>query len=275
MPMRFIATGGMRCFRVAKVDGCVAFCTAAVKPPRHGHFPSFHKRHSHPLMNEAPPGLSIRKPLFLFALMYGGMTVLAGVLGAKQVALGPLAVEAGIFAFLMLVVLSSTVAQLYGRAMADRLVLFGFIPLALSILLIALVLALPPSADMPPENVAAFERVLSQTPRIMAAGPVAYGVSLFLNVRIFSALRGSGEAVGSGGGWWMMARGAIASAISQVVDTLIFITLAFYGQFPIGSLLMGQALAKVVLSIVLVPPLIAGLIWLAGWIARPGTPPKA
>ena len=219
-------------------------------------------------MNEASPGLAIPKPLFLFALMYGGMTVLAGVLGAKQVALGPLAVEAGIFAFLMLVVLSSTIAQLYGRAMADRLVLFGFIPLALSILLIALVLGLPPSADMPPENVAAFERVLSQTPRIMAAGPVAYGVSLFLNVRIFSALRGSGDAGVSAGGWWMMARGAIATAISQVVDTLIFITLAFYGQFPIGSLLMGQALAKVVLSIVLVPPLIALLVWLARWIER-------
>jgi len=219
-------------------------------------------------MSEAPPAPpplpGTPRPLFLFALMYGGMTVLAGVLGAKQVALGPLAVEAGIFAFLMLVVLSSTIAQLYGRAMADRLVLFGFIPLALSIVLIAIVLALPPSADMPPENVAAFERVLSQTPRIMAAGPVAYGVSLFLNVRIFSALRGSGD----GGGLWMMARGAIASAISQVVDTLIFITLAFYGQFPIGSLLMGQALAKVVLSIVFVPPLIAFLVWLARWMER-------
>ena len=215
-------------------------------------------------MNEASPGLAIPKPLFLFALMYGGMTVLAGVLGAKQVALGPLAVEAGIFAFLMLVVLSSTVAQLYGRAMADRLVLFGFIPLAMSIVLISLVLVLPASAEMPPDNLAAFERVLSQTPRIMAAGPVAYGVSLFLNVRIFSALRrGEGD-----GGAWMMVRGAIASAISQVVDTLIFITLAFYGEFPIGSLLVGQALAKVVLSIVLVPPLIAFLIWLAGRIER-------
>jgi len=212
-------------------------------------------------MAEPTPRWSIPKPLFLFALMYGGMTVLAGVLGAKQVALGPLAVEAGIFAFLMLVVLSSTIAQLYGRAMADRLVLFGFIPLAMSILLIALVLLLPASADMPPENIAAFERVLSQTPRIMAAGPVAYGVSLFLNVRIFSALRRGGE--DGGGGTWMMVRGAIASAVSQVVDTLIFITLAFYGEFPIGSLLMGQALAKVVLSIVLVPPLIAFLIWLA------------
>src|SRR5688572_26331190 len=218
-------------------------------------------------MSETAPAPAIPKPLFLFALMYGGMTVLAGVLGAKQVALGPLAVEAGIFAFLMLVVLSSTVAQLYGRAMADRLVLFGFIPLAMSILLISLVLVLPPSADMPPENLAAFERVLSQTPRIMAAGPVAYGVSLFLNVRIFSALRRGGE--DGGGGAWMMVRGAIASAISQVVDTLIFITLAFYGEFPIGSLLMGQALAKVVLSIVLVPPLIALFVRLARskWLA--------
>ena len=222
-------------------------------------------------MPDATPERAIRKPLFLFALMYGGMTVLAGVLGAKQVALGPLAVEAGIFAFLMLVVLSSTVAQLYGRAMADRLVLFGFIPLAMSIVLISLVLVLPASAEMPPDNLAAFERVLSQTPRIMAAGPVAYGVSLFLNVRIFSALRrGEGD-----GGAWMMVRGAIASAISQVVDTLIFITLAFYGEFPIGSLLVGQALAKVVLSIVLVPPLIAFLVWLARWIERRDAAPHA
>ena len=224
-------------------------------------------------MSDASPGPAIPKPLFLFALVYGGMTVLAGVLGAKQVALGPLAVEAGIFAFLMLVVLSSTVAQLYGRAMADRLVLFGFIPLAMSILLISLVLVLPPSADMPPENLAAFERVLSQTPRIMAAGPVAYGVSLFLNVRIFSALRRGGA--DGGGGAWMMVRGAIASAISQVVDTLIFITLAFYGEFPIGSLLMGQALAKVVLSVVLVPPLIAFLIWLAARIEQRDKAPNA
>ena len=84
-------------------------------------------------MTQTSPTFSLPKPLFLFALLYGGMTVLAGVLGAKQVALGPLAVEAGIFAFLMLVVLSSTVAQLYGRPMADRLVLFGFVPLAMSI----------------------------------------------------------------------------------------------------------------------------------------------
>ena len=44
--------------------------------------------------------------------------------------------------------------------------------------------------------------------------------------------------------------------LSQIVDTLIFITVAFYGVFPIGELLLGQMLAKVVLSAVLVPPLV-------------------
>ncbi len=198
---------------------------------------------------------SINSPraLFVYSLLYGGMTVLAGMLGNKQVALGPLAVEAGIFAFLMLVVLSSSITQLYGRRMADRLVLWGFVPLAFSIVLIPVVLALPASADMPVDRQSAFALLMGSTPRIMAAGPVAYGVSLFLNVWIFSRLRGTSD----GGTLGIMMRGAIASALSQAIDSLIFITLAFYGEFPIGNLLVGQILAKVTLSIVLVPPLIA------------------
>ena len=203
--------------------------------------------------------MSIPRSLFVLALLYGGMTVIAGVLAYKQFAIGPIVVESGILAFLLLVVISSVVSQLHGKAMADRLVLWGFLPLGASIALIGLVLALPASPDMPAENLAAFELVNGQTPRIMAAGPVAYGVSLLLNVWIFNKLRGKGD----GGGAWLMARGAIASAISQAIDTVIFITLAFYGEFPIGNLLAGQAIAKVVLSFVLVPFLIVGAVALA------------
>jgi len=190
--------------------------------------------------------------------------VIAGVLAFKQFAVGPIVVESGILAFLLLVVISSVVSQQHGKAAADRLVLWGFLPLAFSIGLIWIVLALPASPEMPAENLAAFETVHGQTPRIMAAGPVAYGVSLLLNVWIFNKLRGKGD----GDGFWLMARGAIASAISQAVDTLIFITLAFYGEFPIGNLLVGQAIAKVVLSFVLVPFLIAGAVALAKRLDR-------
>lgn len=217
-------------------------------------------------MDHAPsaPTPAIPRPLFVYALIYGGMTVLAGVLGFKQIALPlgftTLAVESGIFAFLMLVAISSAIAQVYGRSVANKLVLWGFAPLGLSILLIQVVLAFPPSPQMPAENLAAFETVLSQTGRIMLAGPIAYGVSLFLNVWLFERLRGTGD----GGGVWMMLRGGFASAISQAVDTVIFITVAFYGQFDIVPLLIGQALAKVVLSLVLVPLIILLLVRLAG-----------
>ena len=59
-------------------------------------------------MNQTTP--AIPRSLFVFSILYGGMVCIAGVLGVKQVALGPLAVEAGIFAFLLLVVLGSAVA---------------------------------------------------------------------------------------------------------------------------------------------------------------------
>lgn len=210
-------------------------------------------------MTESSNKLHIPLGLFVMSVLYGGMTVIAGVLGFKQVALGPLAVEAGIFAFLMLVVLSSSVSQVYGKDQANKLVLWGFLPLAASIFLILIVMGLPASEKMPPENLSAFETVLAQTPRIMAAGPFAYGVSLFLNVYLFNKLRGSGEDTGLK----MMIRGGIASAISQAIDSVIFITLAFYGEFPIGSLLAGQILAKVVLSVLIVPPLVYGMVALA------------
>jgi uncharacterized integral membrane protein (TIGR00697 family) len=177
------------------------------------------------------------------------MVCIAGVLGNKQVALGPLAVEAGIFAFLMLVITSSAVAELFGRDTANRLVLIGFVPLVFSMLLTWLVLALPAAHDMPAERLGAFETMMGATPRIWGAGIVAYGVSQILNVTIFSRLKREGGSM-----LWL--RAGVASILSQIVDTLLFITIAFYGEFPIGNLLMGQMLAKVVLSAILVPPLI-------------------
>ena len=195
----------------------------------------------------------IPRSLFLFSIIYGGMTCIAGVLGNKQVALGGgLAVEAGIFAFLTLVVLSSAVTELHGRDTANRLVRFGFVPLLLSMALIELVLALPPATDMDPARLAGFQLVLGQSPRLMAAGIVAYGISQTLNVTLFSALR-RGERL-----LWL--RAAIAGALSQIVDTLLFIGIAFYGVFPIAGLLAGQMLAKVVLSLVVLPLLITALV---------------
>jgi queuosine precursor transporter len=203
----------------------------------------------------------ITRSLFFLSIFYGGMVCIAGVLGNKQVSLGPLsaigtwvgvgplAVEAGIFAFLLLVAVSSAVAELHGRPTANRLVQFGFVPLIVSMLLSFLVWSLPASPEMQPEYRDSIQLILGTTWRIWGAGIVAYGVSQTLNVTLFSAMK-------SGGGKLLWLRAGVAGVLSQIVDTLIFVTLAFYGDFPIGPLLVGQMLAKVVLSAVLVPMLI-------------------
>ena len=191
--------------------------------------------------------------LFALAILYGGMTCIAGVLGSKQVALGPLAVEAGIFPFLLLVAISSAVAELYGRATADRLVRFGFVPLVMAILLTWLVIQLPTDEGMYEPAKEAFPIILGQSWRLMAAGIIAYGVSMSLNVFLFSKLS-------QGATKLIAVRGVVASTLSQIVDTLIFITVAFYGVRPILALIEGQAIAKVVLSIILVPLLIMLLV---------------
>jgi queuosine precursor transporter len=193
---------------------------------------------------------AIPTSLFVFAIFYGGMVPLGGFLGAKQVAIGPLAVEAGIFPFLTLIAVSSAIAELHGGAVADRLVRYGFVPLFIAILLSYFVLQLPTDAGMYPPAKEAFPIIVGQSGRMMAAGILAYGVSVSLNVWLFARLKGTS-------GKFLAVRGFVAAALSQIVDTLIFITVSFYGVRPIADLMAGQMIAKIVLSAVMVPLVIA------------------
>ncbi|HWU04496.1 MAG TPA: queuosine precursor transporter [Novosphingobium sp.] len=211
------------------------------------------------------PSVTRQIPLSLFAcaLLYGGLCVLAGVLGTKIAwlghwpVLGDLAVESGIFAFLLLVVMGSATAELHGRATANRLVRFGFVPLIVSMILLMGVIHLVPPAPFWNDQ-SAFARLLGQGARMQLAGLVSYGTSQTLNVAVFTRLAEAGD------GRLLWLRAWVASLLSQVVDTLIFITISFYGvidaasgqPMPLGALMTGQIIAKLTLSTIFVPPLI-------------------
>jgi len=199
---------------------------------------------------------SLPRSLFVFALIYGGLVVLAGILGTKLAslgtwpALGGLAVESGIFAFLLLVVLASATAELHGRKQADALVRWGFLPLIISMVLLMFVIhVVPPASFWSDQDI--FAKLLGQGARMQFAGLIAYGVSQTLNVAIFARLKGS---EGTGKMLWL--RAWIAGLLSQVVDTVLFITIAFYGVDPVVPIMTGQIISKVLLSTILVPPLI-------------------
>jgi queuosine precursor transporter len=213
-------------------------------------------------------GANIPQSLFIYALLYGGLVVLAGVLGTKIAEIGPLHVESGIFAFLMLVVLSSAIAELHGKNIADRLVRFGFIPLIVSMALIFIVIRIPPAPFWTLQD--QFAGILGQGARLQFAGLISYGISQTLNVYLFTRLKGDG----AGRAAWL--RGLIAGLLSQALDTVLFITIAFYGVvdpgtgqvMPIMNIMTGQIIAKLTLVIVFVPVLITLLVRLGRKLDR-------
>jgi uncharacterized integral membrane protein (TIGR00697 family) len=222
------------------------------------------------------PAAAMPRSLFVFALLYGGLAVLAGVLGTKLASLGhwpvvgDLAVESGIFAFLLLVVLASTVAELFGQDVANRLVRFGFIPLIVSMVLLTLVIRVVPPAPFWSDQ-DAFARLLGQGARMQFAGLISYGISQTLNVAIFSRIAGAKR------GGLLLLRAWIASMLSQVVDTVLFITISFYGvvdqasgrPMPIWNIMEGQIISKLVLSTIMVPPFIWLFVQLGRYLDRP------
>lgn len=217
------------------------------------------------------PAPAIPRSLFVYSLLYGGFVVLAGVMGVKLASLGhwpllgELAVESGIFAFLLLVVLSSAVAEQHGQETANKLVRYGFIPLIASMVMLTIVIRLVPPAPFWTDQ-EAFARLLGQGARMQFAGLISYGTSQLLNVYIFSRLAGSG-----GVGKLVAVRAWIASVISQIVDTILFITISFYGTgLPIGQIMEGQIISKLVLSTIMVPALVVAFVRFGRHLDRTG-----
>jgi queuosine precursor transporter len=94
------------------------------------------------------------------------------------------------------------------------------------------------------------------------AGLISYGTSQTLNVAVFSRLAG-------GRGRLLLLRAWIASLLSQTVDTVIFITISFYGKgLPILRIMEGQIVSKLLLSTIMVPPFIWLFVRLGRWLDR-------
>ncbi|QMW22806.1 queuosine precursor transporter [Sandaracinobacteroides saxicola] len=199
---------------------------------------------------------TIPKSLQAFAVLYGGLLVVAGVLGFKLIGLpAGLAVPGGVFGFLLAIAVTNAVAELHGRAVAQRMVIMGFVPLLTAIALMQLVLALPPADGWTGQATA--EAVFGSSMRLIVAGIVAYGISQTLDVTIFTWMRGQP------GGHMLWVRATVAALIAQTVDTLIFVTIAFLGVFPILPVIGGQLLAKAAIWGLAVP-----LLYLAVGVGR-------
>ena len=194
-------------------------------------------------------------PLLLLSGIFCACLVAAAVLTAKILRIGPVAVPAGVFAYCITFVCVDVISEIWGRRCANMVVLAGFIGLVCAFLLIQLALWWPAASFWDQEE--AFYGVLGMTPRIIAASLTAYVLSQFLDVWLYNLLKDRMQ----GRHLWL--RNNLATILSQLIDSTVFISIAFYGVMPVWPLIFGQWTVKVALALCDTP-----LVYAAVWCVR-------
>jgi uncharacterized integral membrane protein (TIGR00697 family) len=179
--------------------------------------------------------------------IHSAVLVASNAGGSKIIALpGGLAASATAMSYIMSFVILDSIAEIFGRSYSRTVINVGLLAGLVSVVFFELAIALPPSPAW--HNQAAYEQVLGSSPRILVGGWSAYLLSQYIDLYSFLSLK----ATRLGGRFlWLRAWGAMA--VSQIVDTVIFVTIAFYGVVPLLSTMVGQYLVKMVFASVATP----------------------
>ena len=176
--------------------------------------------------------------------LYIACELIANVTASKPVQLGGTVVPAAIFIYTLTFTLIDLINESLGKQGARQVILASFIANLLLAAYVQLAVVLPPAPFYIGQE--AFSRVLGNTPRIVFASLTAYLMSSLVDAEIFAFWRAHIQ-----GPKWV--RVFISNAISTWVDSVVFITLAFYGLMPIWSLIKGQYLVKMAITLVSLP----------------------
>jgi len=88
----------------------------------------------------------------------------------------------------------------------------------------------------------AFSAIFNSTPRIVAASLTAYLIASLFDVEVFAWWR---QRFGEGQPW---VRVIASNVVSTFVDSALFITIAFLGNAPVWSLILGQYKVKLAIT---------------------------
>ena len=186
------------------------------------------------------------KNLMLLNCLFVVSLIIANVVASKIVSFWGLVVPAAIVAYPATFLITDVIGEIWGKDEANRTVKIGFICQIFSLILITLAIMLPvaPFAD----NQTEFKSILGQSFRCVTASLVAYLCSQSWDVFVFHKLK---EKTKNKCKWL---RNNLSTMTSQIIDTAIFITIAFFGSVPnIVVMILSQYLVKLVYALLDTP----------------------
>ena len=138
---------------------------------------------------------------------------------------------AGVLFFPISYIFGDILTEVYGYGRDRRVVWAGFAALAFASLMAAIVVHLPPS-DSSRASQPAVEAIFGNTPRIVAASIVAFLCGTFVNSYVLAKMKIWTR------GRWLWTRIVGSTLCGELVDSVIFYFVAFYGRIPQSHLIL-------------------------------------
>lgn len=173
--------------------------------------------------------------------------LLANVVASKVISIGYFVLPAAVVAYPITFLCTDVIGELWGEKEANSTVKKGFIVQIFALLLLYIAILLPP-APFAKEFQIQFSAVLSNSARFVMASLCAYSVSQYCDVKLFHSLKKKFD----GKYKWLRNNGSTMT--SQLIDTAIFITIAFYGTVPdLFLMIVSQYVVKFCMALIDTP----------------------
>lgn len=206
------------------------------------------------MVSEARPFAALERPAHQFrffdSLVVVFVTVLlvSNLIGPKICAVGPFRISGAQLLFPITYIFGDIFTEVYGYAGSRRAIWLGFFGSALMAAFGMLAVWLPPAPDF--KDQAAFEVVFGFVPRMVAASLAAYWAGEFANSYVMARMK----VWTRGRRLWQRTIGS--TAVGQLVDSVVIMTLAFAGReswATIGNLIVSGYIGKVLYEAAMTP----------------------
>src|SRR5437660_4900354 len=162
---------------------------------------------------------------------YGFILLGANLIGPAKVStvhlpvVGAVTFMAGVLFFPISYIFGDILTEVYGYARDRRVVWSGFTALVFAACMAAVIVHLPPAEFWKPRQ-AAVEEIFGNTPRIICASIVAFWCGSFVNSYVLAKMKLWSN------GRWLWTRIIGSTLCGELVDSGLFYTLAFAGEWP-------------------------------------------
>ena len=171
--------------------------------------------------------------------------IASNILATRTLEIGFIALPCSILTFPILFIVNDVLSEIYGYKLTRDVIYLGFIINVVVVGLYQVAMLFPSSSPTAP----AFAALLSTTPRLFVAGLISYMLGNLLNSLVLVKLKEKYSDL-------LFVRVVGSTMIGETVDSVIFISISFYGVLPNGlivTMICCQIVFKVLYEVIFYP----------------------